>query len=288
MTDDIVAIPAEARLAFAHAVVQHLADERAVDVLHVKGIAIDRSLTTADRVGHDADILVRPEQVDSFIEALTGHGWRVATTFRSGSPFEHATTLRHDIWASADLHRLFPGITAAPGDAFDRLWQDRHRIELGGLPCAVPSITAQTLLLVLNSARSATHGELDVETTWTGASIERRIDVERLVRELGAEVAFAAATGELDRFRDRRDYDLWRVTTRGGTRFEEWWARVKAAPSIGAAARVALRAPLVNTDHMATMLGRPPTRPEVVREFVARPARGIVEQMGKLRRGAQR
>ena len=101
-------------------------------------------------------------------------------------------------------------------------------------------------------------------------------------------MAFAAATGELDRFRDRRDYDLWRVTIQGGTRFEEWWARIKAAPSIGEAARVALRAPLVNTDHMAALLGRPPTRPEIVREFAARPARGIVEQMERLRRGQRR
>ena len=65
---------------------------------------------------------------------------------------------------------------------------------------------------------------------------------------------------------------------------EEWVARVWAAPTPGAAIRLALRAPLVNTEHLAHRIGRKPTRLEVLREFVARPYRGVAQELARLRR----
>ena len=65
----------------------------------------------------------------------------------------------------------------------------------------------------------------------------------------------------------QRDYRLWKVVSQGGSRSEEWWARVRAAPNLGAALQVAARAPLVNVDHLAHRLGRRPTRREIVVEF---------------------
>ncbi len=278
MTSAGGSIETRVRPSFAHAALQHLADGCGADLLHVKGVAIDRSLTTPDRVGTDADVLVRPDHVDRLLDTLTANHWTVHTTFATGSPFGHAATLVHDQWGFADVHRLFPGITAEPTVAFERLWRDRGTKEIAGIECAVPSLTGQTLILVLNAARSSPHGAADLETAWEAAPPERQRAVRDLVAELGAEVAFAAATGDLERYRGARGYDLWRVTTQGGTRFEEWLARVKAAPTVGEALRLALRAPLVNTDHLAVMLGRPPTRMDVVREFFARPLRGVREQ----------
>jgi len=102
-------------------------------------------------------------------------------------------------------------------------------------------------------------------------------------------VAFAAAVGELERYRGEPDYRLWNVVSEGGSRSEDWWARVRAAPSFAAAMRVVARAPLVNVDHLAHRLGRPPTRFEIVTEFFARPARAVGEAGRALRRrGAQR
>ena len=266
------------RSSFAHAALQHLADVCGAELLHVKGVAIDRSLATPDRGGTDADVLVRPSDVGRLLEALTANNWTVHTTFATGSPFGHATTLVHDQWGFADVHRLFPGISAGPTVAFDRLWRDHTTQQIAGVECTVPSIAGQSLILVLNAARSGAHAAVDLETAWNSAPAQRRQEVRDLVSELGAEVAFAAATGDLERYRGARGYDLWRVTTQGGTRFEEWLARVKAAPTPGEALRLALRAPLVNTDHLAVTLGHPPTRMDVVREFFARPIRGLREQ----------
>jgi hypothetical protein len=124
---------------------------------------------------------------------------------------------------------------------------------------------------------------------WWDAPEERRAEITSLVDDLDARVAFAASVGELDRYRGERDYRLWKVVSSGGTRSEEWWARVRAAPTVADAFRVIARAPLVNVDHLAARLGRPPTRREVIAEFFGRPARAIGEAwQGMQRRGARR
>lgn len=278
MTSTGVDVPHWARVSFTHAVVQVLADQRGVDVLHIKGPAIDPGLTSATRAGTDADVLVRPSQAAVLVETLRARGWRPYTGFETGSPFQHAVTLKHELWGYADIHRVFPGVTVEPESAFERLWRERATKEIAGVRCPVPSIAGQVMVLVLNAARPGGHGTEDLETAWTPASPELEHEVRALVDELGAEVAFAAATGDLERFRDHRGYDLWRVVSQGGTRIEEWRARVKAAPSRREALRLVLRAPLVNVEHLGNRLGRPPTRREVVEEFFARPARGVVEQ----------
>jgi hypothetical protein len=114
-----------------------------------------------------------------------------------------------------------------------------------------------------------------------------------LVSRLRAEVAFAAATGDLERYRDEREYLLWKVVSQGGPRSLEWWARIRAAPDVRSRVRLVARAPLVNVDHLAHRLGRRPTRWEIVVEFVHRPLVAAREAVpaarGRLRgRGAAR
>ena len=276
MTGGGAAVPLWVRVRFAHAAVQHLADARGLDVLHIKGEAIHPSLAAPTRRGTDADVLVRPSQAQRLLDALWAQGWQMHNTFETGSPFEHAAAMHHDLWGYADIHRLFPGVTVDPEHAFDLLWRDRSTMLIAGFICPVPALTGQVAILVLNAARSG-WGQSDLRTAWEPASPQRVAEVRALVASLGAEVAFAAAMGDLDRFRSRRDYDLWRVITRGGTRVEEWRARIKAAPDRREALRIALRAPLVNTDHLAHELGRLPTRRDVARAFLHRARRGARE-----------
>lgn len=283
MSTETADAPLRVRVQFGHAAVQVVADERRIDVLHIKGVAIDRSLTDGTRSGADADILVRPSQARALVAALRSRGWQPYSGFETGSPFGHAETLCHPQWGYVDVHRFFPGTTVPPGAAFDRLWRDRAERHLAAVACAVPSLDAQVALLVLNAARPGGHGPRDLATAWEPATPERRAAVLRLVDELGATVAFAAATGDLERHRGARDYDLWKVVTQGGTRLEEWRARIKAAPTRRDALRVALRAPLVNTDQLAHRLGRRPTPVDVVRESVSRGRRGATEAAGALR-----
>jgi hypothetical protein len=137
----------------------------------------------------------------------------------------------------------------------------------------------QVLIMLLHAAREggSPRSANDIRSAWDQADAERQAEVRALVDELGAHVAFAAATGTLDEHRDARDYDLWAVSLRGGTRLQEWRARIKAAPSKRDAVRLALRAPLVNTDHLAMVRGHEPSRTEIVVEFFARPVRGVTE-----------
>jgi len=283
---------AKARILFGHAALQRVADVNAVDVLHIKGYAIHPSLTRKARVSTDVDVIVRPSQVDRLMEALQASGWEYRIGFESGSPFGHAATLHHELWGYADIHRHIPGIAITPTAAFDRLWNDRGTTEIAGWACPVPSLTAQRVLVLLHAARSEhrIRAEGDTELAWGQATDDERRAARGLVQELSADVAFAAALGELERFKHRREYGLWRSVSEGGTRTGEWWGRIVAAGSLRASLHLLLRAPLVNVEHLAAVLGRPPRRLEIVREFFARPLRGIAElaRLGPASRRASR
>lgn len=283
--DRSTVVPSSIRLTFSHAALQVIADHTSVDILHIKGIAVNPLIRGGSGSGSDADVLVRPSHVPRLLTQLQRQGWRHHTDFESGSPFGHAATLYHDSWGFGDVHRHFPGITMAAPDAFDQLWAGRTSMSLAGVSCAVPSLPAQLLIMVLNAARSggATTRMALVRSVWDESPPELREQVTSLVVSLRAEVAFSAGLGELEQFRGRRDYLLWKVASRGGTRLEEWIARVRAAPTTRAAFTVALRAPLVNIDHLALRIGHRPSRLEVLREFVARPARGVAQELARIR-----
>lgn len=276
-----IKVPWGVRVQLGHAAIQVAAERCGADLLHIKGYALDETLMWQGRSGSDVDVLVRPAHVDGLVSALEKGGWRRTMSFEAGSPFGHLLSLRHDDWGNADVHRLFPGLGPDPAVVFDVLWRDREARRIAGVDCPVPSLAAQALVLMTHAARSRNNprAQSDVEVVWGDASAQRRADIAALVAELGAEVAFAAAIGDLDQYRDRPDYLLWKVVSQGGTRLEEWRARVRAAGSPAAAVVVMLQAPLVNVEHLAALLGRPPTRVEIVKEFFARPLRGLREQV---------
>lgn len=266
-----VAVPLAARLKLCHASLQHLAERAGADVLHIKGVAADPRWRSPGG-GTDADVLVRPSHVRRLVAAVESAGWHRRSRFRTGSPFGHAQTYWHDHLGYADVHRFFPGL--GPDErAFDVLWADRGVSELAGVRCPVPSPAGQALVLILNQTRNRATRTWPEALAGSGLTAE----VRALVPRVGAEVAFAAAVGELDRFRDRREHDLWRAITTGSGRVEEWRARVRAQPSFAGKVATVLRAPLVNTEHLTNTRGRPPSRTEVAVEFVDRARRGARE-----------
>lgn len=287
VTTERTAAPSWVRLSLAHAAVQVLADEHGLDVLHVKGLALDPSLVWRGRASTDVDVLVRPTHVPRLLELLAAHGWRVITSFESASAFEHSVTLWHDQWEHLDLHRAFPGVDRDPARSFDLLWRGRHDRVIAGVRCPVPSVPAQGLLLLLHAARAAGNprARQDVEHVWDAAPLIVREQIEREVERLGAQVAFSVIRGDLERHRDQPEYALWKVWSTGGTRLDEWRARFAAAPTIRGKLRVAGRSVLVNVEHLRLVRGRAVTRREIIVEFFARPLRGIREE---LRRRAPR
>jgi hypothetical protein len=280
------AVPLQVRIGFAHATVQWLADACGADVLHVKGAALDPDLV-GRRDYSDADVLVRPAHVAHLLAQLQRHGWVLVNTFAYGSSFEHSATLRHEVFGLLDLHRIFPGTGPTPERAFAELWADRAETRLGGIPCAVPSRSAHALLLLLHAARGgeSVRAARDVETVWTSADEQQRSEILAWVDRLDAGLGFSVITGTLDEHADDPAYDLWRVAARGGTRFEEWRARVRAARGLRAKVGVLGRSVLVNVEHLTIVRGRPVTRREVVAEFFGRPVRGVREQVRRRRTG---
>ena len=259
-----------ARTHLAHAALQALAEDCGADVLHVKGAAVSPELGRPRMSSTDADVLLRPDHVDLYIGTLLGHGWQQLTTFTSGSAFHHAANFYHESWGNIDLHRTFPGLTAP--DSFTALWEERQVQDIAGVGCAVPSLTAQRLILILHLARNGRRTEdPDYVRAWDSVSWEEKVRIRTLVHRLGAETGFAAALGDLDQYRDDPTHDLWEVFSTGNkSRLAEWAGRYKAASGPLGKLKVVLQAPLVNTDHLAIELSHPPTKREVAAEFFSR------------------
>ena len=289
---------------FTHAALQVLAADNGIDLLHIKGPAVDDRLLavrppgdqpseagTVARESFDADVLIRPAHVDRLFEVMHRHGWTTAYHFADGSAFEHAATLNHAVLSPADVHRRFPGIEIDPSTAFERLWAERHTVIIAGMPCLVPSLTAQRLVLLVHAARGGALHHSDIQRSWISATAGERTEVQRLADELGAEVALAAATGRLEEYQGRRGYELWRALSSGEqSQVRIWLARVKAEPRRSRALRTAVRLLLPNPRRMRSTLGRRPTTGEMARAYKQRVRRGLreVAQLVRATMGASR
>ncbi|NHA68793.1 nucleotidyltransferase family protein [Phycicoccus flavus] len=264
-------VPLRVRVELAHAAVQRLAESCGVDLLHVKGPAVDPGLRGHDGRGTDADVLVRPAHVRRFLAALHAHGWRTETTFGAGSAFDHAANLYHSSWGLLDVHRLFPGMDRDPAAAFEVLWAERVCRDLGHVPCPVPSPLGQSLLLLLHAARTRTGGvHPDVGPNWTLRTEDERRHLRTLAERTGATVGLAAATGELGVHAGSREAALWEVFAGDDDRLGEWRARWRSARGPAAKASVAVRSLGVNRYYLRQRLGREPRGADVALAFVHR------------------
>lgn len=266
-------MPVEVTVALAHAEVQVLAETAGVDLLHIKGPALDESLrrpwpdevSGRRRESIDADVLLRPAHVDRLRRAMGSHGWRCLYDFADDSAFEHAATWSREGLANVDVHRYFPGIEGDPERAFDVLWAERHVVSIAGIPCSVPDLSAQRLIVIVHAARGRSAREdADRHRAWVDLDDSARAEIEATARRVGATVALYAGTDRLDAVRGYRTYPLWRhLTTGDDSLLGLWWARVRSAPDLRSATRIGWRLMVPNVPRMAALLGRPPTRTEV-------------------------
>lgn len=256
-------IPLAVRIEMCRAAVQLIADRQGTRLLHIKGGVLDASIRPI-REGTDVDVIVDPARIGDMHRALIARGWSVYSTFDEGSPFGHAQTYWHHDWGYIDLHRRFPGIRLDDSTAFETLWRGHAGGTAAGLAIIVPGLTAQVVLFLLNAARGAQRERDDALAFRRSLPIEQLRSIDELIRELDAEVAASVITGELDDWRRRREYLLWRSIVDEGTRSQEWWGRVRAARSAREAAEIVMRAPRVNRSRLAHQLGRTPTRRDLM------------------------
>lgn len=271
------AIPLPVRIELCRAAVQVMADRHGLRMLHIKGAAVHRSIRPIARSGGDVDVICDPQRIDMMHDSLLSHGWTLYSTFEDGSPFGHAQTYWHRDWGYLDLHRRFPGIGVDDGVAFELLWAERGEHICAGRPVAVPSPDAQMVLLMLNAARGSEDHGGELMRLWEVQSTQERARRLALVTRLRAEVAFAAATGRLEEYRGHREYALWKAVAEGGSRTQEWWGRIRAARSLPAAVRVAIRATRPNLSRLTRELGRTPTALDAFFSVVRRGRRALGE-----------
>jgi len=243
-----------------------------IDILHVKGYAFSQEIYRKGRYSSDADLLVRPSHVDRFVEILLADGWRIQAHFETGSVFEHAMTLYHASWGLTDIHRFFPGL-GRHGDyerAFDRVWAARKTRMIAHRPCVVPSDLDARLLVVLHRARAASRYSADINYL---VSLLSYSDWQRLrarAEELDSSLAYSAAMGGLEQYRDDRDYLLWLSVSQDVPHYIQWIGRLQSATTLHDKLRTLKNIFLVNKDHLAMQLGRTPTKAEIRAKFFER------------------
>ncbi|MBN9157259.1 MULTISPECIES: nucleotidyltransferase family protein [unclassified Microbacterium] len=188
-------VPIWALTHLTHASLQRTAEQRSIDLLHIKGPATRLSLRDGWHDSSDADVLVRPAHQDRFLKALVEDGWTLFSGFDENAPFEYAANFTHPSWTYADVHRQLSGPRATPEAVFERLWRDHETADIGHHPCPVPSVSGQILVQTLHIARS--HDPERAEA-WALSTPELRDAALVLAHELDADEAFVAGIGDLD------------------------------------------------------------------------------------------
>lgn len=263
-------VPLPIRMQLSHAYFQHLAERNHIDILHIKGYAFAEEVYYSGRNSTDVDILVRPEHLDRLVDAALADGWEIMAHFETGSIFEHAMTLYHGSWGLADIHRYFPGIGDAQGSVFEMLWQKRRIREIAHYPCFLPSLVDSRIFVVVHGARSAAQINSDIDHLHSSLTSADWQTIRDRVPELGAELAFAAALGELEQFNKHPDYLLWKSVSEETPVHLKWRARFKHAQGLRGKARVLLSILRVNRDHLAMELGHQPSPQEIREKFFSR------------------
>ncbi|WP_314416229.1 nucleotidyltransferase family protein [Rothia mucilaginosa] len=271
-TPEPLTTPLAARIRLAHAYFQHIADAHSIDVLHIKGYAFSQEIYRKGRYSSDADLLVRPSQVDRFVKILLADGWRIQAHFETGSVFEHAMTLYHASWGLTDIHRFFPGL-GRHGDyekTFDRVWAARHTRFIAHRPCTVPSDLDACLIVVLHRARAASRYSADINYLVNRMSYADWQRLKERANELDSNLAYSAAMGGLEQYRGDRDYLLWLSVSQDVPHYIQWIGRLRSATTLRDKLRTLKNIFFVNKDHLAMQLGRTPTRAEVRTKFFER------------------
>lgn len=210
MTGSAPVIPLALRVHLAHAVVQAVADEATVDILHIKGPAA-AAVRGLDRPSVDADVLVRPSHLKRLAAALRRSGWERVTDLYSGGLVEHSANWYHPQVGQLDLHVRFPGIMIDPADAFDHLWVARETVEIAHRPVSVPSASAHRLIVLIHAARNPGARTPEIAATWHALNDTERAAVSAESVALRAGTALAASLGVFAPNETARDAAMWRL-----------------------------------------------------------------------------
>lgn len=174
--------------------VLRMANDLGVRALLIKGqVAALHQLRPA-QLSNDVDILVEPAGFEPLRNALVTTGWFGVEDHVQPAIAEvkHSIALQHALWPlELDVHHSFPGMFAAPDDAFDALWDDRVDIHLAQQRLDAAGLAGSVILGLLHAWRNpgapkAVAEQPLLEGFLSAADDELRASVSDLVRRVGA------------------------------------------------------------------------------------------------------
>lgn len=158
-TDDATA--AEMRLAsteaipLAYVLTARIAAHAGVRLLAIKGVVLSHHGLRAPRVSADVDVIVHPDDLETFVAAMEASGWRCPPEATAPKVMAtHAVNLVNDHWPiGVDAHHRFPGFLAPAGEVFDEMWRRKVAIDQAGHQMWATDLSASAAVLALHHLR---------------------------------------------------------------------------------------------------------------------------------------
>lgn len=138
-----------------HALCWRVAHDNGLRVLAIKGPAVAMQGLRAPRRSGDVDVLVHPEDLDAFVDALVSLGWHKAPTITAPRIMPaHALNLLNERWPlGIDVHHFFPGYLDDAAAVFEELWRRRVSVEMAGVPVLTCDPVTHASLVALHLLR---------------------------------------------------------------------------------------------------------------------------------------
>lgn len=230
--------PLGAQVAIVHTLVESVAAQVGVPVLHVKGPVAGAQLNIDRPTSTDVDILVPPSRRADLIDAMKAVGWSLGAADQAAKAgIAHAVVLLHPDWSCpVDVHDRFPGIEVPPAEAFEELWASRESITVAGVELHAPARLAHCLLILLHAARGAggQTATTDIRLVRGALSPADTDTVVRLAAQLRASAALSATTPDLVPASADGRHIHWAVRSRNADGATLWASRFLAVHGLRA------------------------------------------------------
>ncbi|TCL84422.1 MULTISPECIES: nucleotidyltransferase family protein [unclassified Rathayibacter] len=193
---EAVNLPLKVAVELAHALAQHIASERGIRVVFIKGPIANHHGLRPERVSSDVDVLVDPTRFDDYVAALEIYGWQRRPGSAAHEAFvTHSVSLANSGWPlDIDVHHAYPGVFASDMQLFEVVWRNRTFMEIAGRPITIADFDTSLLIAVLHSLRSMYFSRQQQEYHWAVEAVQahyptvaERSSLISLVQDLGCE-----------------------------------------------------------------------------------------------------
>ncbi|GGD15081.1 nucleotidyltransferase family protein [Nocardioides daphniae] len=125
-------------------------------VLAIKGATLSHHGLRAPRVSADIDVLMHPDDVDTFVAGMEAAGWRQTPEMTGPKMMRfHSVNLLNDHWPMGiDAHVYFPGFLAASDEVFEELWRRRVPIVQAGREVWATDLASSASIAALHHLRA--------------------------------------------------------------------------------------------------------------------------------------